>query len=614
MADNQKFVQAQPFVLAGAGTVIGATTITLTSFTTIDGTALAITDFGAKGYFTLEPGSGDQEEAGTFTGVTQNANGTATLTGVKTQLTISPYTETSGLAKTHPGGVKLVISNTAGFYNGLTSKSDDETISGTWTFTNPNYPRMDTDTPYPTDNEQLATKAYADSLAFAGAPNATTTQKGIVELPTQAEVDARTSTGGTGASLTPTPANLRTVLTHDLAASSAGTDAYAITLTPTVTAYAQGDVFRFKADVANTGACTLNVNGLGAISLKVYGANPRDNYITANSIVECIYNSTGPVMNITSVSSQSQISQDGQEVYAASTTGNDTYVVTMTPAPTAYTTGMHVYSKVDTGNTGAATININSLGAKTITKVDGSALQTGNIPANGIIHLVYDGTNFQLMNPIVFQEYVFTSSGSWLCPAGVTSVYVDIQAGGGAGGTEGNDDGSGGGGGGGAGASNVTSSVTPYTLYTVTVGAGGVAGSSNGGNSVFNGITKTGGTNGGAGNGSTPGTAGAAGDASAGAGGAGNFDGRVGVAGSAGTGPGTGGGVGTASSPNYSSGGGGGAGYFGSGAASANAGPGVAGVAGSTGGGGGSGASNQGTGGTGGAGFVIIKVPLTQTT
>lgn len=51
-------------------------------------------------------------------------------------------------------------------------------------------------------------------------------------------------------------------------ASSAGTDTYAITVSPVPDNLTAGDVFRFKADVGNTGACTLNVNGLGAKAIK----------------------------------------------------------------------------------------------------------------------------------------------------------------------------------------------------------------------------------------------------------------------------------------------------------------------------------------------------------
>lgn len=99
MADTRKYVQNQATTIAGSGATTGDTALTLTSFTQIDGTELTITDFGTKGYGTLEPGSGTNEEQISFTGVTQNANGTATLTGVYTVLTISPILKLAGWHK-----------------------------------------------------------------------------------------------------------------------------------------------------------------------------------------------------------------------------------------------------------------------------------------------------------------------------------------------------------------------------------------------------------------------------------------------------------------------------------------------------------------------------------
>lgn len=167
MADNFKYAQLQPFSLAGAGAVIGATTITLKSFATIDSDGvtglLEMTDFGTIGFGTLQPGEGTLEEQISFTGVTQNVNGTATLTGVKTVDFLYPYTQTSGLAKTHAGSTSFVISNTSGFYDELTSKDNDETINGVWTFNTP--PNTPSD---PVTMDDLARKSWVLSVVNGG--------------------------------------------------------------------------------------------------------------------------------------------------------------------------------------------------------------------------------------------------------------------------------------------------------------------------------------------------------------------------------------------------------------------------------------------------------------
>ena len=88
---------------------------------------------------------------------------------------------------------------------------------------------------------------------------------------------------------------------------------------------------------------------------------------------------------------------------------------------------------------------------------------------------------------------VFTASGTWVCPQGVTSIQVEAW-GGGAGGitTPNSNNTNGGGGGGGAYARRNAISVIPGTPYTITVGTGG--GASTAGNistATINGITLT---------------------------------------------------------------------------------------------------------------------------
>jgi hypothetical protein len=220
MADLLKFTQALPAQLYGAGSAIGDASITLVSFTDPSGNVLAMTDFGSKGYGTIEPGNGEQQESFTFTGLTVNGNGSTTLSGVKHILFKAPYTESTGLNLSHAGGVSVIISNTPAFYDALSGKSNDETISGIWTFTSPNYPRIDSTTTPPTLDVEFATKKYADDLAIAGAPKATETVYGISKLstaavsatdpivvgnndtriPTQGENDALVGTSGTPSS------------------------------------------------------------------------------------------------------------------------------------------------------------------------------------------------------------------------------------------------------------------------------------------------------------------------------------------------------------------------------------------------------------------------------
>lgn len=128
------YVQANTFYLAGGGVVLGATSITLNSFTDIYGNVLTMASFGTKGYITLEPNT-TNEEGATFTGVTANTNGTYTLTGISTILAQTPYTETSGLVRSHFGGTAVVVTDNVAFWNTFPNVNNAETIAGLYTFT-----------------------------------------------------------------------------------------------------------------------------------------------------------------------------------------------------------------------------------------------------------------------------------------------------------------------------------------------------------------------------------------------------------------------------------------------------------------------------------------------
>jgi hypothetical protein len=82
--------------------------------------------------------------------------------------------------------------------------------------------------------------------------------------------------------------------------------------------------------------------------------------------------------------------------YAAAAGSANSYTVTLSPAMKGYTEGVSVAVKINATNTGASTINICGLGAKSIVDSKGNALAAGKLVANSIYTLRYNGTNFIL--------------------------------------------------------------------------------------------------------------------------------------------------------------------------------------------------------------------------
>jgi hypothetical protein len=69
---------------------------------------------------------------------------------------------------------------------------------------------------------------------------------------------------------------------------------------------------------------------------------------------------------------------------------------TATAFPGAYTAGQAIWVKAANANTGATTINVNSLGAVSVTKNGTTGLAPGDLAAGGMYLLMYDGTEFQV--------------------------------------------------------------------------------------------------------------------------------------------------------------------------------------------------------------------------
>jgi len=81
-------------------------------------------------------------------------------------------------------------------------------------------------------------------------------------------------------------------------------------------------------------------------------------------------------------------------IYGVDAEVSDNYVIDLPIAPTSYVDGMMINFKANTANTGACSLNINALGAKTIKDIAGNDLITGAILAEQLVTVIYSGTYF----------------------------------------------------------------------------------------------------------------------------------------------------------------------------------------------------------------------------
>jgi hypothetical protein len=113
--------------------------------------------------------------------------------------------------------------------------------------------------------------------------------------------------------------------------------------------------------------------------------------------------------------------RDSELNYAEDAGVNDTYVIALEVAPTSYSNGLQINFLAATQNTGACTLNANSLGAKSIKDVNGADPATGMIAAGQIVSVIYDGTNFVIQSVCPLMN----TTGSTLTTPVIASFYQD---------------------------------------------------------------------------------------------------------------------------------------------------------------------------------------------
>lgn len=194
---STKIVQT-PAVALYTGMSTSITTMRITPFPLdLDGTKLAMSDWGTIGYATIDPGIASYEEIVSFTGITDNGDNTATLTGLTRDLKgKSDYTAGTG-GKVHGSSAVVVFSDNPQIFQLYGALANDNTWAGKQTFAGGTVARVvgTTSSATPTPNIDTTTvyklTALATNATF-GAPTGTPTDGQVLIFRIKSDSSIRT--------------------------------------------------------------------------------------------------------------------------------------------------------------------------------------------------------------------------------------------------------------------------------------------------------------------------------------------------------------------------------------------------------------------------------------
>lgn len=273
------------------------TTITLSSFLVpVSGDAFTMALMNTTiAYGTISPRT-SQSEFISFTGITNNGDGTYTLTGVTRGLNKTyPFTEDSDFKLPHPGGSQFILSDAPQVFYKYSVISNDETITGRKQFpTGGTASAAVVGASYvaPVQDNEVATKKYVDDTASFGAPLATTTTPGLIALGSTTQIEAGVILGASSAyiGLTNEQYGARKIIGY--AKTGGSPNAYTMSATTAFSGYATGQIIGFEASFANTGNATVNFNGAGAKNLFLGSTGLFPGAITTGTYVGAVYDGT----------------------------------------------------------------------------------------------------------------------------------------------------------------------------------------------------------------------------------------------------------------------------------------------------------------------------------
>ena len=96
--------------------------------------------------------------------------------------------------------------------------------------------------------------------------------------------------------------------------------------------------------------------------------------------------------------------------------------------PPAYYEGLFLDFIAGSDNTGATTVDVGGLGAKTLAKRGSTALSAGDIRSGMVCYIEYDGTRFQLINPATVTGYAALAGATFTGTVAMSGAAINEAA------------------------------------------------------------------------------------------------------------------------------------------------------------------------------------------
>lgn len=287
-------------------------------------------------------------------------------------------------------------------------------------------------------NQETDAQYLADALRVGGAPvdaiyPSPLANKVFYQASTMAKAfaDFMVAQGlsPSDASLASLKASIAQAISVSTFSPTVGGTANAITLTYPIAplSYQAGQEIRFIASATNTGAATINVNGLGVVT--ILKKTPAGlvalvgDEIVSGLVISLVYDGTHMQLGTNA--------QSGGSVWAG-TSGGSANAQTLTPSGpiSSYAAGQRFTFVAGFTNTGAMTLNVSGVGAiavKANTFTGPAALIGGEIVTGNEVTVTYTGSSFEIEGfkalPTTIQK-VGSNGGDYATASG---TYVNVD-------------------------------------------------------------------------------------------------------------------------------------------------------------------------------------------